>query len=124
MKEIIMVKYGEIALKGINKKTFEDMLQNNIKRRLKKIGQFGYERMQSTIYIEPLDENSNVDDAVEALKKIFGIGAIQKCAVYPKDIGAVKEHLGEYLKDALDGAKTFKIEAKRADKTYDNKTSS
>ena len=118
MKEIIMVKYGEIALKGINKKTFEDMLQNNIKRRLKKIGQFGYERMQSTIYIEPLDENSNVDDAVEALKKIFGIGAIQKCAVYPKDIGAVKEHLGEYLKDALDGAKKFKIEAKRADKTF------
>ena len=118
MKEIIMVKYGEIALKGINKKTFEDMLQSNIKRRLKKIGQFSYERMQSTIYIEPLDESSDVDDAVDALKKIFGIGAIQKCAVYPKDIETVKAHLGEYLKDALDGAKTFKIEAKRADKTF------
>ena len=81
MKELIMVKYGEIALKGINKKTFEDMLQSNIKRRLKKIGQFGYERMQSTIYIEPLDEDFDVDEAVEALGKVFGIGAIQKCAV-------------------------------------------
>ncbi len=118
MKELIMVKYGEIALKGINKKAFEDMLQSNIKRRLKKKGQFGYERMQSTIYIEPLDEDSDVDEAVKALKKVFGIGAIQKCAVFPKDIEIVKAHLGEYLADALDGAKSFKIEAKRADKTF------
>lgn len=118
MKELIMVKYGEIALKGINKKTFEDMLQSNIKRRLKKIGQFGYERMQSTIYIEPLDEDFDVDEAVEALGKVFGIGAIQKCAVYPKDIETVKANLGEYLADALENAKTFKIEAKRADKTF------
>lgn len=118
MKELIMVKYGEIALKGINKKTFEDMLQSNIKRRLKKIGQFGYERMQSTIYIEPLDEDSDVDEAVAALGKVFGIGAIQKCVVYPKDIEVVKSHLGEYLADALENAKTFKIEAKRADKTF------
>lgn len=118
MKEIIMVKYGEIALKGINKKTFEDMLQSNIKRRLKKIGLFSYERMQSTIYIEPQDENSDVDEAVSALTKIFGIGAIQKCAVFPKNIEVVRERLGDYLKDALDGAKSFKIEAKRADKTF------
>lgn len=118
MKELIMVKYGEIALKGINKKTFEDMLQSNIKRRLKKIGQFGYERMQSTIYIEPLNEEADVEAATEALKKVFGIGAIQKCAVYPKDIEVVKADLGEYLKEALEGAKTFKIEAKRADKTF------
>lgn len=113
-----MVKYGEIALKGINKKVFEDMLQSNIKRRLKKLGQFGYERMQSTIYIEPLDEDADVNEAVSALQKIFGIGAIQKCAVFPKDIEAVKTGIGMYLKDALREAKTFKIEAKRADKTF------
>ena len=120
MKEIIMVKYGEIALKGINKKTFEDMLQSNIKRRLKKIGQFGYERMQSTIYIEPCDENADADAAVEALKKVFGIGAIQKCRVFPKDIETVKANLGDCLKDAFQGSdvKTFKVEAKRADKTF------
>lgn len=113
-----MVKYGEIALKGINKKVFEDMLQSNIKRRLKKIGLFGYERMQSTIYIEPLDEDADANAAVSALKKVFGIGAIQKCAVFPKDIEAVKAGIGEYLKDALREAKTFKIEARRADKTF------
>ena len=55
MKEVILAKYGEIALKGVNKNTFEDMLQRNIKRRLKKIGKFEYSRRQSTIYIEPLD---------------------------------------------------------------------
>lgn len=120
MKELIMVKYGEIALKGINKKTFEDMLQSNIKRRLKKIGLFSYERMQSTIYIEPQDESADVDEAVNALQKIFGIGAIQKCAVFPKDIDSVRESLGRYLKEAFDDplVKTFKIEAKRADKTF------
>lgn len=120
MKELIMVKYGEIALKGINKKTFEDMLQSNIKRRLKKIGLFSYERMQSTIYIEPQDEEADVDEAVRALTKVFGIGAIQKCAVFPKDIEVVRESLGEYLKEAFEdaGVKTFKIEAKRADKTF------
>ena len=120
MKELIMVKYGEIALKGINKKTFEDILHSNIKRRLKKLGQFQYERMQSTIYIEPVGEDTDVDTAVEALRKVFGIGAIQKCAVFPKDIDAVKENLGEYLKDVFDDptVKTFKIEAKRADKKF------
>ena len=120
MKELIMVKYGEIALKGINKRTFEDILHSNIKRRLKRLGQFQYERMQSTIYIEPVDDEADVDGAVEALKRVFGIGAIQKCAVFPKDIDAVKEKLGEYLKDAFDdpSVKTFKIEAKRADKTF------
>lgn len=120
MKEIIMVKYGEIALKGINKKTFEDILHSNIKRRLKKLGQFQYERMQSTIYIEPADDDADVYSAVEVLRKVFGIGAIQKCAVFPKDIDVVKASVGEYLKDAFDepNVKNFKVEAKRADKTF------
>ena len=56
MKEIILAKYGEIALKGDNRNTFEDMLVKNIKRRLKKIGKFEYFRRQSTIYIEPLED--------------------------------------------------------------------
>lgn len=118
MKEIIMVKYGEIALKGINKKTFEDMLQNNIKRRLKLIGQFAYSRNQSTIYIEPQDDNTDMHTVVESLKRVFGIGAIQKCAVFPKNFDTVANNVCEYLKDALADAKTFKVEAKRADKTF------
>ena len=51
--EIILAKYGELALKGLNRNTFEDILMKNIKRRLKPLGKFTYTRAQSTIYIEP-----------------------------------------------------------------------
>ena len=68
MKEIILAKYGEIALKGENKNTFEDMLLRNIKRRLKKVGRFDYSRKQSTIYIEPSEDGADIDEAVRRLK--------------------------------------------------------
>ena len=120
MKEIILAKYGEIALKGENRSTFEDILTRNIKRRLKNLGSFQLSRRQSTIYIEPLDDG-DVDAAVEALKCVFGIGAIQRCAVFPKDFDTVTENLS-YLKSALDTAKTFKVEAKRSDKSFPMKS--
>lgn len=122
MKEIILAKYGEIALKGENKSTFEDMLLRNIKRRLKKVGRFDYSRRQSTIYIEPSEDGADIGEAVRRLKNVFGIGAIQRCAVFPKDFSAVVQSLEEYLADALGGAKTFKIEAKRSDKTFPMKS--
>lgn len=118
MKEIILAKYGEIALKGENRSTFEDMLMRNIRRRLKSIGRFELTRRQSTIYIDPLDDDSDIDRAVESLKRVFGIGAIQRCAVFPKDFAAVTADLREYLDDALKDARTFKVEAKRSDKSF------
>ena len=117
MKEIILAKYGEIALKGDNRITFEDMLAKNIRRRLKKIGSFNITHRQSTIYIEPLEE-VDIDRTVESLKKVFGISAIQRCAVFPKDFDAVVANLKEYLSEALENAKTFKVEAKRSDKSF------
>ncbi len=117
MKEIILAKYGEIALKGDNRNTFEDMLVKNIKRRLKKIGKFEYWRRQSTIYIEPL-EDADIELAIQSLKNVFGIGAIQRCAVFEKDFEVVAANVGEYLKPALENAKTFKVEAKRSDKSF------
>lgn len=117
MKEIILAKYGEIALKGDNRGAFEDMLVKNIKRRLKKIGKFEYSRRQSTIYIEPLEE-ADIEAALNSLKNVFGIGAIQRCAVFEKDFDVVAKNVGEYLLPALENAKTFKVEAKRADKSF------
>ncbi len=117
MKEIILAKYGEIALKGDNRNTFEDMLVKNIKRRLKKIGRFEYSRRQSTIYIEPL-EDADIEAALKSLKNVFGIGAIQRCAVFEKNFDTVAQNVGEYLKPALENAKTFKVEAKRSDKSF------
>lgn len=121
MKEIIMVKYGEIALKGLNKSTFEDILTKNIKRRLKSLGEFSYFRRQSTIYVTPETE-VDIDEAVKRLSYVFGIGAIQRCAVFPKDFAVVAENAKEYLSEALEGAKTFKVEAKRADKKFPMQT--
>ena len=117
MKEIILVKYGEIALKGLNKSTFEYMLQKNIKRRLKKLGTFEFYRRQSTIYITP-PEDADIDEVIGRLQKIFGISAIQRCAVFPKDFSVIAQHAGEYLREALEGAKTFKVESKRSDKAF------
>ena len=68
MKEIILVKYGEMALKGQNKGTFEDILFKNIKYRLKSMGKFSYSRAQSTIYIEPMEENILPDEVIDRLK--------------------------------------------------------
>lgn len=121
MKEIILVKYGEIALKGLNKSTFEDMLQKNIKRRLKKLGTFEFYRRQSTIYITP-PEGADLDEVINRLQKIFGISAIQRCAVFPKDFSVIAENAPEYLREALEGAKTFKVESKRSDKAFPMKT--
>ena len=121
MKEIILVKYGEIALKGLNKSTFEDMLQKNIKRRLKKLGTFEFYRRQSTIYITP-PEGVDMDEVINRLQKIFGISAIQRCAVFPKDFRVIAENAPEYLREALEGAQTFKVESKRSDKAFPMKT--
>jgi len=122
MQEVIMVKYGEIALKGLNKHTFEDMLIRNIKRRLKKCGEFDYSRRQSTVYIKPLSEDADIDGAIKALKTIFGIAAIQRSAQLPKNWEEIVSLGMPYLEETLSSVKTFKVDAKRADKSFPMKT--
>ncbi len=117
MNEIILAKYGELALKGLNKNVFEDILIRNIKRRLAPAGSFKYSKMQSTIYIQPQD-GADIDDAMERIQTVFGIGAIQRCMVLPKDFDAIVRDGMGYLEEALMAAKTFKVEAKRSDKTF------
>ena len=81
MAEIILAKYGEMALKGLNKNTFENILLKNIRRRLKSIGNFYISRAQSTIYIEPENEAADLDEAYVVLKRIFGISTLCRAAV-------------------------------------------
>ncbi len=122
MREIILAKYGEIALKGLNKHTFEDMLVKNVKRRLKKFGQFEYFRAQSTLYIQPEDENIDMDLVMEAMEKIFGIAKLCRAVEVEKDFGKIAEKGIEYVSEALEDADTFKVEAKRADKRFPMKS--
>lgn len=122
MKEIILVKYGEMALKGLNKKTFEDMLIKNIKRRLKPLGSFQLTSAQSTTYITPLDEGIDLSEAADRVGKIFGIAAYCRACVCEKDFQDICEKSYEYLEDVLGCARTFKVNAKRSDKAFPMKS--
>lgn len=118
MKEVILIKNGELALKGLNRSTFEDILVKNIRRRLKSAGDFDYIKSQSTIIIEPKDENCDFEAAQEAVRRIFGIAGFSRAAAVEKDFYKVIEISGAYLEEALKNAKTFKVEAKRSDKKF------
>ncbi len=118
MKEIILIKNGELALKGLNRCTFEDIMIKNIKRRLKDLGKVEIRKAQSTIYIEPKEENYDFEEALERVGLIFGIAAFSRACVCQKDMNDITEKSVEYLKDTLENVKTFKVEAKRADKKF------
>lgn len=118
MKEVILVKYGEMALKGQNKFSFEDILFKRIRHRLRSLGEFAYSGAQSTIYIEPLQEDIDLEEAVERLQKVFGIASICRACICKKDFTDIAAKAKEYLQETLEDASTFKVEAKRADKTF------
>ena len=122
MKEIILCKYGEIALKGLNKSTFESMMMKSIRRRLKKFGEIKITKAQSTVYIEPVDENIDVDDVVDRLSKIFGIIKLCRCGVLEKSMESILNDSIEYIREDLECAKTFKVDAKRSDKKFPYKS--
>ena len=118
MKEIILLKLGELVLKGLNRRSFEDKLQANIHRRLHPYGQFRVYTRQSTTYVEPKDDACDVEGAYEALTKVFGIVGISLARPCEKDKDAILECAKEFLDDQLRTARTFKVETKRADKTF------
>ncbi|MEA5050832.1 MAG: tRNA uracil 4-sulfurtransferase ThiI [Oscillospiraceae bacterium] len=118
MKEILLAKYGELALKGLNIGTFESALLKTIRRRVETAGNFRVYKAQSTIYIEPLDERADVAKAYDMLSRVFGIAAIDRALVVEKDFEKICAGAAEYLAPELRAAKTFKVSAKRSDKTF------
>lgn len=118
MKEIILLKNGEIALKGLNRSTFEDRLIKNMRRRLKPLGTFEYRKAQSTIIVEPQSEDIDLEEAEDRVSKVFGIAAYTRACVVEKDFEDIKRKSVEYLEEELEDAKTFKVEARRSDKSF------
>ena len=114
MREIILCKYGEITLKGANRAYFENLLRERIRKRIAPYGKFNVYYMQSTVYIEPTDENCDIDSAYVAAKNTFGVAAVTRAIEAEKDIekiiGTAKTSFIPYL----DGYKTFKVEGKRS----------
>ena len=118
MKEIILIKDGELALKGLNRATFEDMLVKNIRRRLNRFGKFEYKKSQSTITIEPKDESTDLEGAVDEISRVFGIAGFSRAAVAEKNMDDILELAPKYLENDLLNIKKFKVEAKRSDKRF------
>ncbi len=118
MKEIILVKLGEMVLKGLNRKTFEAVLLKNIKRRLSGLGGFEVRVAQSTVYIMPLEDGTDLEPAVERVRKIFGIATFSRACVAEKNMDSILNAAGAYLADTLNAARTFKVESKRSDKSF------
>lgn len=118
MKEIILIKNGELALKGLNRSNFEAALIKNIKSALSDLGALNIKRAQSTISVEPVSEDYDFSEALRRMKKVFGIAAFQRAAVAEKDMDDILKKCVPYLKETLTEAKTFKVEAKRADKRF------
>ena len=118
MKEIFLLKLGEIVLKGANKRQFEDKLRQNVRRRMRPFGNFDVYLMQSTIYVEPMDDEADVDGAWDACGTIFGLVSLCRCRACEKDLDCIFQTIEAYLGDELDAAESFKVESKRSDKRF------
>lgn len=118
MKEIILIKNGEIVLKGQNRTTFEDVLVKIIRRRLAGIGKVRITKAQSTICVAPEEEGYDMAEAIHRLTGIFGIRQFSPAALCQKELEDIIRTAREYTADCLRNAKTFKVEARRSDKKF------
>ena len=109
MKDIILLKQGEVVLKGLNRRFFEQKLVTNIRKRLKPMGAFHVYCVQSTVYVEPEDELADMDAAFDALSKTFGVVALSRAAACEKDENAIAKLAIEYLRDDMLAAESFKL---------------
>ena len=117
MNDIILLKQGEMVLKGLNKRIFEQKLMANVNRRLAQFGEWNVYCIQSTVYVEPKGE-CDMDGALDAMKTVFGVASVSRAAAAPKDADAIVETAKTYLADTLRAARSFKVESKRADKSF------
>ncbi|MBO5944472.1 MAG: tRNA 4-thiouridine(8) synthase ThiI [Clostridia bacterium] len=118
MKEIILIKNGELALKGLNRSTFEDILIKNIRKRIKPLGEFEYRKEQSTVAVVPMDYYIDMDEVSDRISRVFGIAAYSRALQVEKDMDVILKNAPDYLADQLKQAKTFKVEGKRSDKKF------
>ena len=118
LNDIILLKQGEIVLKGLNKRAFEQKLAANTARRLRPFGRFNIYTIQSAVYVEPLEDTCDMDGAFSALRTVFGVAALSRAAACPKEKDAIADKAIEYLAGAMRAAGSFKVETKRSDKSF------
>ncbi len=118
IKEILLCKYGEIVLKGANRRFFEDKLAKELRYRAARFGSFKVTQSQSTVIVEPLDDSCDIEGMFDASRKVFGITSVCRCAVAEKNMESIEDITRRYIPQYLEGLKTFKVEAKRSDKAF------
>ena len=116
--EVILCKFGEIVLKGANRQNFESGLVKELRRRASPYGTFKIYFKQSTIFVEPQNELCDMDGMYDAAKKVFGIVGVNRAAVCEKNMESIVATAKTYLPEKLAGKRTFKVDAKRADKKF------
>ena len=118
MQEVIIGYQGEMSLKGLNRNQFESALMKILRYRLKDAGKFNVWCAQSTFYMEPEEDGADLDLAFERVSKVFGLAAVSRSAVCEKDFDAICRTAEAYLGETLRHVATFKVEARRSDKTF------
>ena len=118
MNEMFLLKLGEIVLKGGNRFQFENRLKTNVCRRLRPYGEFSVRISQSTVFVEPLNDQCDLDGAWDAAHTIFGVISLCRCRPCEKELDAIFDTVNAYLGDDLLAAKSFKVESKRSDKRF------
>jgi len=118
INEVILCKWGELVLKGANRASFEAGLIKEMRRRATRHGRFNIYYKQSTMYIEPLSPDADLDGMYEEAKHVFGIVGVCRAAVTEKNMESIRETVRSYLPDKLYGVHTFKVDAKRSDKSF------
>lgn len=118
MNEIFLLKLGEIILKGANRRQFENKLKTNVTRRMRPFGEFKVNILQSTVYVEPENDECDMEGAWEACHAIFGVISLCRCRPCEKTLDAIFDAVVTYLGDDLAAASSFKVESKRSDKRF------
>ncbi len=118
MKEVLLLKYGEIVLKGLNRGYFNSVLEKRVRRALKPVdGEFYFDYAQSTLCISASDD-ADMDTAFEKVKKVFGVATVCRGIQCEKDMDDISAKIAENIDELLGDAKTFKCDAKRSDKKF------
>ena len=118
MNDILLLKPGELVLKGQNRHFFEDRLRSNVARRLKSLGRFQITSVQSTVYVEPLEDGIDLEEAFRRCSQVFGVISLCRAAACEKDKDAILQTALRYLEPELRKAGSFKVESKRSDKRF------
>lgn len=117
MQEVLLCKLGEIVLKGLNRKAFEDRLAGNLRRRVRRVADCPVSLRQSVIFVE-IPDGVDTDAVVEEVRRVFGIASICRAAVCEKTLEGILAAAEGYLAEQIAAARSFKVETKRADKKF------